>query len=135
MFSNFIGLRKADPPFSHLLDSVALKLEVFGRPRRGNSSSSQFDFTRLTQRRQIVVNGIQSLLPFRRPTCLTAGAARNHCNPLNQITESIEIGVSLAHLHGKRCTPDHFTGIKKKSTILPTRVQCNLVKENTRIEQ
>ena len=25
VFSNFIGLRKADLPFSHLLDSVALK--------------------------------------------------------------------------------------------------------------
>ena len=42
-------------------------------------------------------------------------------------------GVSLARLYGERCTPDLFAGIKKKSTVLPTKYSAFLV-ENSGIE-
>ena len=42
-------------------------------------------------------------------------------------------GVSLARLHGERCTPDLFAGIKKKSTVLQTKCSAFLV-ENSGIE-
>ena len=41
--------------------------------------------------------------------------------------------MSLARLHGERCTPDLFAGIKKKSTVLPTKYSAFLV-ENSGIE-
>ena len=108
VFSKFIGLRKADLPFSHLLDSVALKTQGVWQRRRGNSSSGQFDFTRLTQRRQIVVNGIQSLLPFRRPRCppgLTpakpghAGAGAV-CSAAGGVDKVGQLLTGLPELHG-----------------------------------
>ena len=35
--------------------------------------------------------------------------------------------MSLARLHGERCTPDLFAGTKKKSTVLPTKYSAFLV--------
>ena len=41
--------------------------------------------------------------------------------------------MSLARLHGERCTSDLFAGTKKKSTVLPTKYSAFLV-ENSGIE-
>ena len=89
---------------------------------------------------------------LRRPRCLTALAPAKACHAgagavgpapccprkprLNLRGRCLLLwrsGVSLARLHGERCTPDLFAGIKKKSTILPTKYSAFLV-ENIGIE-
>ena len=56
-----------------------------------------------------------------------------HCKRKIKQRFLLRSGVSLARLHGERCTPDLFVGTKKKSTILPTKYSAFLV-ENSGIE-
>ena len=64
------------------------------------------------------------------PCCLRRPRRKPRLNLQGRCLLLWRSGVSLARLHGERCTPDLFAGTKKKSTVLPTKYSAFLVENS-----